>query len=87
MNALVLELCVFTVAGRINRGQQQVIEYLPTATRAAVEEALRMSRLLNPGLAPMILRNHRALGPMSLQSRLAFSSELETSSVPAWPYM
>ena len=28
MNNLILQLCVFAVAGWVNRGQQQVIEYL-----------------------------------------------------------
>ena len=38
MNHLVLQLLVFTMAGWINRGQQQVIEYLLEENRVLREQ-------------------------------------------------
>jgi putative transposase len=62
MNAIILQLCVSATAGWVNRGQQQVIEYLLEENRVLREQLGGRRLRLTDGQRRRLAVRAKALG-------------------------
>jgi hypothetical protein len=66
MNRLILQLCVLAMAGWVNRGQRQVIEYLVEENRVLREQLAGQRLQLSDAQRRRLTARARALGRQAL---------------------